>query len=145
MTRLGALAVAVLTLVAGAAASAGCSGAARQPDFVRDFRGGSRAARDAWFAVLVTRYGCDTVLVKAPGTDGLAMDATACAAAVTVMPEVVRAWSDSTAVWEEWEYYGSHSGGGPGQTPWWGQGRRCLVLLRGSSPLNLRVRDINCG
>jgi hypothetical protein len=144
MLRPRRVVIRAVALALGAAAAA-CATARRPPDFVRDFRGGSRAARDAWFGVLASRYGCDTVLVKAPGTEGLMMDATTCAAARTVMPEVVRAWSDTTGVWEEWEYFGSHDGGGPGQTPWWGQSRRCRVRLRGGSPPTLRVTDINCG
>jgi hypothetical protein len=100
--------------------------------------------RDAWFSLLVTRYGCDTVLVKAPGPEGMRTDATTCAAAKTVMPEAIRAWNGPTGVWEEWEYFGSHEGGGPGRTPWWGQSRHCRVTLRGSSPRDLRVSDITC-
>ena len=144
MTRPRILAISALTLVGFTVVYAACAGARPRADFQRDFRGGSKGARDAWFSLLVTRYGCDTILVKAPGTEGLMMDATTCASAKTVMPESVRAWSDSTGVWEEWEYFGSHEGGGPGQTPWWGQSRRCKVRLRGSSPRNLLVNDITC-
>ena len=143
MTRVRVLPISALTLV-GCVVYAACAGARPPADFEQDFRGGSRGARDAWFSVLVTRYGCDTLLVKAPGAGEMATDATACAAAASVMPEVVRAWSDSTGVWEEWEYYGSHGGGGPGQTPWWGQGRHCRARLRGRDQRNLRVSDITC-
>ena len=136
--------VLALVLVGCTVLFAACGGARRAPDFQQDFRGGSRDARDAWFHVLATRYGCDTVLVKAPGTEGLMTDATTCASARTVMPEVVRAWSDTSGVWEEWEYFGSHEGGGFGQTPWWGQSRHCKLSLRGPDARNLRVTDIVC-
>jgi hypothetical protein len=144
MIRRWMFTISALTLVGIAGLHAACAGTRRPPDFQQDLRGGSQRARDAWFASLATRYGCDTVLVKAPGTEGLMRDATTCAAARTVMPEMIRAWSDSTGVWEEWEYFGSHEGGGPGQTPWWGQSRRCKVTLRGSSPRDLRVSEITC-
>jgi hypothetical protein len=144
MTRLRILALSVLTLAGLTAGYTACAGARRQPDFQQDFRGGTRGARDAWFQLLATRYGCDTALVKAPGAEGLMMDATTCAAAATVMPETIRAWSDSAGAYEEWEYFGSHSGGGIGQTPWWGQSRRCKVTLRGPDPRSLRVSDITC-
>jgi hypothetical protein len=143
MTRVRILAISALTLV-GCALYADCAGARPQAGFVQEFRGGSRDTRDAWFRLLATRYGCDTTAVKAPGADGLMTDATTCAAARTVTPEVVRAWSDSTGVWEEWEYFGSHEGGGFGQTPWWGQSRHCKLALRGPDPRNMRVNDIVC-
>jgi hypothetical protein len=70
MTRVRFPAIAALTLVGFTVVYAACAGARPRAGFEQDFRGGSRGARDAWFSLLVTRYGCDTVLVKAPGTGG---------------------------------------------------------------------------
>jgi hypothetical protein len=146
MMRLRLRSKAALMLVGGTVLYAACASNRPPASFQQDFRGGSQGARDAWFRLLVTRYGCDTTLVKAPGpgNEGLMMDATTCASARTVMPETVRAWSDTTGVWEEWEYFGSHEGGGFGQTPWWGQSRHCKVTLRGPDERSLRVTDIVC-
>jgi len=157
MTRARILAISALTLVGFTVVPAGCAGARWGPDFEQDFRGGSRSARDAWFSVLVTRYGCDTVMVKA-STPAWGVGATTCAMASSVMPQVVRAWSDSTGVQEEWTVdiaapvpsatrplvlgSGLRTSAPPtiGRSP---EGR-CRVRLRGRDPRDLRVSDITC-
>jgi hypothetical protein len=143
MTRVRILAISALVLVGCTVVCAGCAGAGPRADFERDFREGSSGARSAWLRVLVTRYRCDTVLVKAGGTGALATGVTACAASSWVMPQVIRAWSDSTGVQEEWEVTRSSEAG---QALWWWSpvSGRCRLTLRGRDQRDLRVSDITC-
>jgi hypothetical protein len=145
LTRVRILAISALVLVGCTVVYAGCASAGPRADFERDFREGSSSARAAWFGLLVTRYGCDTVLVKAAGTGPLATGVTTCTAASWVMPQVIRAWSDSTGVQEEWEYVGTERGGG-GVLSTYGipQCCRCTLTLRGRDQRDLRVSDITC-
>jgi hypothetical protein len=146
-TRVRILAISVLTFAGFPVVYAGCAGAGPRADFEQDFR---RGTRGAWFTLLVTRYGCDTVLVKARATGALAPGLTACAAAEWVRPYVVRAWSDSTGIQEEWNYVGFRSGNvagnaaGTAPTRGWSPGGSCRLTLRGRDQRDLRVSDISC-
>jgi len=145
MTRVRFLATAALTLIGVTVMQAACAGARPRADFEQDFRGGTSGPRSVWFSVLVTRYGCDTVLVKGRTTAALGAGVAACSAASWVMPEVVRAWRDSTGITEEWEYVGTRSGGG-GVLLTYGipQCCRCTLRLRGRDQRDLRVSNITC-
>ena len=105
----------VLVMVAGGCATA-------RPDFERRFLTGvTGRPHDLWVGLLETRYGCDTVFVKAqapswpprvglrdlsPGVPGRSvhpgMDA--CDLAGIITPEVVRAWHTQAGLREEWLY-----------------------------------------
>jgi hypothetical protein len=118
-----AVAGALLLSVAGACATA-------RPDFERRFETAAVTGRphDAWMVLLGTRYGCDTVLVKAnapswpplvglpelsPGEPGRRVQSgmSPCDLASLVTPEVVRAWHTPPGWREEWVYRAS--GGAP--------------------------------
>lgn len=124
---------------------AACAGAGPRPDLERDFHGG-RAAHLAWYEMLLSRYGCDTVLVNARAGPELATGVTVCAAAEKVVPDAVRAWTDSTEVREEWEYLGLRGGNTVGVTlgPRWDPAGRCRVTLQGRNPRDLRVSNLAC-
>lgn len=131
-----------------AVAVAACATAGPKPSFQLEFHGFSRVNHMAWFSVLETRYGCDTVLVTAYYPTPLGVGSTACTAAGIVRPDLVRVWEDSTGVREQWDFH-SNDNNGPfgGRTrgePWWREGAACRLLLEGASPRYLLVRDITC-
>ena len=124
--------------------------ATARPDFEQEFFASNRAAHDAWYRLLGTRYGCDTVLVRnsqrLAGTSVL--ETPVCTAAAFVMPDRVRAWHDSGAVREDWEIRGGAarlavtSILGPSTTrttPGY-----CVLRLEGAQPAELSVKAIRC-
>jgi len=150
MTRLQIITIPALTLIGVTVIQAACAGARRGPYFEQDFRGGGVGARDAWARVLATRYGCDTTFLgRAPTPDmrpsevtasylSSRVGETACRAAD--MPEVIRAWSDSTGVLEEWAY----SSRSTSTLLQFRPGGRCIVTLRGPNERELRVTGWAC-
>jgi hypothetical protein len=129
-------------------AAAACAGAGPKPSFELQFRGFSRATHMGWYAVLEARYGCDTVIVNSYYPTPLGVGSTACTAAGIVRPYHIRVWEDSTGIREEWDYHlrdgtAPPGGGNPG-APWWKEGVDCRLLLEGTSPRYLLVRQIDC-
>ena len=125
--------------LACALTAAACASAGPQPDFSRSFRGTPLASWLAWAAVLQSRYDCDTTFIRAGGGPPLDPGIDACSAAARVHPDIVRAWSDSTGVREEWIYTSGMRSGLPGSP----QGR-CRLVLSGPDPTDLRVVMVTC-
>jgi hypothetical protein len=90
-----------------------------RPDFQRTFRAG-RSSHDLWMDLLVTRYGCDTVMVVAntprreegvglpsltrPPQRTMQVGMGACDMASLIAPETVAGWVTPEGTREEWKF-----------------------------------------
>ncbi len=138
-----------MILALAVAFAAAC--AAARPDFEQDFFASNRASHDAWYRLLGTRYGCDTVIVRNTGrayAGSQIVEAPVCTAAALVVPDRVRAWRDSSGLREDWEFKGGSlrpstiSILGPSST------RRtmgiCVMQLVGTREETLKVASVRC-
>ena len=138
-----------VVLSLGFALVAACASA--HPDFEQEFFSTDRATHDAWYQLLGTRYGCDTLAVRNAGrtfTGSRIVGSSVCTAAAFVTPQRVSAWRDSTGVREEWEF--ERATARAGTTSILGRSRRtvsegpCQLRLAGSAPAALEVTELHC-
>ncbi len=138
-----------LILSIGLALTAACASA--RPDFEQEFFASNRATHDAWYRLLGTRYGCDTVVVRNAGSGyaGTQIAGTpVCTAAALVTPERIRAWRDSSGLREDWEFVGGSAhpqtisilGPSSSRTTL----GRCVMQLVGEREERLKVNSVHC-
>ena len=129
--------VALATLLAAAAC------ATARPDFEQSFTEHTQS-RQAWWRLLVTRYGCniDAVRMAARSSaQAFAPGAEVCLAAAFVAPERVRSWQTSRGIREEWEYVAAAVGSRYGRQ---GPAGRCTLSFEGPREQALRVVNVVC-
>ena len=129
------------------AVAAACATA--RPDFEREFFASNRAAHDAYYRLLGTRYGCDTMVVRSSAAGAVtASEIPVCIAAARVMPERIRAWRDSAGIREDWEFQGGSAR--PSTISILGPSSsratlgRCVMRLEGARPTELLVTSARC-
>ena len=138
-----------MILGVGLALAAAC--AAARPDFEQDFFASNRASHDAWYLLLGTRYGCDTMVVRnSRGSVGATTpsEMPVCIAAAYVTPDRIRAWRDSAGMREDWEFEGGTAR--PSTISILGPSAsrttlgRCVMQLVGYEAESLKVSAVRC-
>jgi hypothetical protein len=123
--------------------------ATARPEFEQNFFASNRAAHDAWYRLLGTRYRCDTMVVRSPAAGAItASETPVCIAAAFLMPTRIRAWRDSSGIREDWEFQGGSAR--PSTVSILGPSSsratlgRCLMRLEGARPTELLVTMSRC-
>ncbi len=136
----------IRTVLGLLAVSVACSRAVSRPGFTLDLRRPTWG-HNAWYHALATRYACDTLLLKSTYPPPPNIGASVCAVAAWIQPYAVRAWDDSSTIVEEWDFkngqrtYAYSTGL---IDPSLSAETNCQLVLEGTSPPFLRVREYRC-